>query len=573
MHRTSVGRIKWIFIILVSAAGLVMTRLFFLQIVSGDYYQVLAGRQHNYSKELAPRRGSIYIQNKEGERVAVAGVKEGYDIYVNPKMLNDRRADTDALFERISGIITMDRDYFMGRLAKKDDPYEIIVSHVGREPAEKIKNLNIEGVGIVPAEWRYYPAGEAASQVIGFVGYNGDKLEGRYGIERYFDGQLSGKGGYAQGARSAQGFLIDLGKRIFEAPEEGNDIVLTLNIDAQLFLEKALSDVKKKWSAESAGGIVIEPSTGKILAMAALPDFDPNNYQDTKNINAFMNPSVEKVYEIGSVFKPLTLAAAIDRGVITPETKYHDYGFLVLNGRRIANYDGKGRGEVDMQKVLDESLNTGAVFAMQQLGKENFYDYMVNYGLDEKTGIELPDEVVGSMSNLDTNRDIEYATASYGQGISVTALGAARAFSALANGGVIMKPYIVDRIIKPGQPDEITKPTEVRRVLKKETSEIINRMLVRVVDEALAGGTVKDPHYTMAAKTGTAFIPKSGGGGYSDEMVHTFFGYAPGFDPKFLIFLYLEKPQGVRYASQSLTATFMDAMHFLLNYYQILPDR
>ncbi|MEK7646931.1 MAG: penicillin-binding protein 2 [Patescibacteria group bacterium] len=555
------------------AAGLVVARLFFLQIVSGDYYQVLAARQHNYSTELAPRRGSIYIQNKEGERMAVAGIKEGYDIFVNPKMLNDKKTDPDVLYGRIAEIVEVDRDYFMGRLVKKNDPYEIIVSHVDRESAERIKNLNIEGVGIVPAEWRYYPAGRAASQVVGFVGYNGDKLEGRYGIERYFDNQLSGKGGYTQGARSAQGFLIDLGKRIFEAPEEGNDIVLTLNIDAQLFLEKALSDAKEKWRAESAGGLVMDPVTGKILAMAALPDFDPNNYQDTKNINAFMNSLTEKVYEIGSVFKPLTLAAAIDRGAITPETKYHDDGFLVLNGRRIANYDGKGRGDVDMQKVLDESLNTGAVFAMQQLGKKNFYDYMVNYGIDEKTGIELPDEVVGNMSNLDTERDIEYATAAYGQGISVTALGAARAFSALANGGVIMKPYIVDRIIKSGESDDITKPEEVRRVLKPETSEVISRMLVRVVDEALAGGTARDAHYTMAAKTGTAFIPKSGGGGYSDEMVHTFFGYAPGFDPKFLIFLYLEKPQGVRYASQSLTATFMDTIHFLLNYYQVPPDR
>lgn len=573
MHKTSVGRIKWIFVILAFAAGLVVARLFFLQIVSGDYYQVLAARQHNYSTELAPRRGSIYIQNKEGEPMAVAGIKEGYDVFVNPKMLNDKKTDLNTLYGQIAGIVMIDRDYFMGRLAKKDDPYEVIVSHVDSEPAEKIKNLNIEGVGIAPTEWRYYPAGSTASQVVGFVGYNGDKLEGRYGIERYFDNQLSGKGGYAQGVRSAQGFLIDLGKRIFEAPEEGNDIVLTLNIDAQLFLEKALSDAKEKWHAESAGGIVIEPATGKILAMAALPNFDPNNYQTTKNINAFMNPLTEKVYEIGSVFKPLTLAAAIDRGAITPETKYHDYGFLVLNGRRIANYDGKGRGDVDMQKVLDESLNTGAVFAMQQLGKKNFYDYMVNYGVDEKTGIELPDEVVGNMSNLDTERDIEYATAAYGQGISVTALGAARAFSALANGGVIMKPYIVDRIVRPGQPDDMTKPEEVRRVLKPETSETISRMLVRVVDEALAGGTVRDPHYTMAAKTGTAFIPKAGGGGYSEEMVHTFFGYAPGFDPKFLIFLYLEKPQGVRYASQSLTATFISTIHFLLNYYQIPPDR
>jgi len=436
-----------------------------------------------------------------------------------------------------------------------------------------LRGLDVEGVGLVPAEWRYYPAEEAASQVIGFLGYKGDDLIGRYGIERYYNDILEGKSGYVRGERSAGGFLLDLGRRIFQSPEEGFGVVLTLDINVQLFLEEVLGEALEDLGAMSAGGIIIEPKTGKILAMAALPSFDPNQYSNVEDINIFVNSLVEKVYELGSVFKPLTMAAAIDKGAITPETKYYDHGFLVLNNRRIENYDGKGRGEVDMQRVLEESLNTGAVFAMQSLGKDEFYEYMINYGLDSKTDIELPGEVVGNLANLDTNRDIEYATASYGQGVAVSGISAARAFSALANGGVLMKPYIVDRVIKPGRADYLAEPKVQGRVISEETSETISRMLAQVVDRALLGGTLKNPDYTIAAKTGTAFMPKEGALGYSDQFLHSFFGYGPAFDAKFLTFLYLEKPQGVRYASQSLARPFMNIMDFLFNYYEIPPDR
>lgn len=367
--------------------------------------------------------------------------------------------------------------------------------------------------------------------------------------------------------------MIDLGKKIFSSPQEGQDIVLTINIDVQLFLEETLEKAQKKWKAQSGVGLIIEPRTGKILAMAARPDFNPNKYGEADDLSIFVNPLVERIYEFGSVFKPLTMAAALDKKAITPETKYYDRGYLVLNNRRIENYDGKGRGEVDMQKVLEESLNTGAVFAMQKLGKENFYDYMIKYGFDSKTDIELPGEAIGDLGNLDTPRDIEYATASYGQGIAVSPLTVVRAFGALANGGNLMKPYIVERVIKSDRLDYAVEPKIQNRAISEETSETISRMLVKVVDDALLDGTVKNPRYTIAAKTGTAFIPKKDGPGYSDESLHSFFGYAPGFDAKFLIFLFLEKPREVKYASQSLTEPFMEIMNFLFNYYEVPPDR
>lgn len=566
--QTGTKRISFVFLIFILAGAAIIARLFLLQVIAGDYYVMLADRQQTKSNNsIEPRRGSIYFQNKEGEPVTAADTKIGYSIFINPRQLAADGANSEVVYDRLNAIIPIDKAYFMGRSDRSDDPFEEVATRVSEDTAVRVRTLKIPGVGVKSSEWRNYPAGSVASRVLGFLGFNGNNLEGRYGVERQYENAL--RGNYQN---AGSGFLSGLTK-IFAGPREGYDVVLTVNIDTQIYLEKTLAAAARKWRTKSAGGVILEPKTGKILALAALPNFDPNNYQKESDIHIFTNPLVESIYEFGSVFKPLTMAAALDKGAIKPTTKYYDKGFLILDSRRIENFDHKGRGEVDMQHVLDESLNTGAVFAMRQLGKENFYEYMVNYGLDSATGIDLPGEVFGSLSNLDTTRDIEYATASYGQGIAVTALAAARAFASLGNGGTLMRPYIVDRVARAGEPDIVTAPKSQGKVINTETSETISRMLVKVVDNALLGGTVKDSHYTIAAKTGTAFIPDKASGGYSEEMIHSIFGYAPGFDPRFLVFLYLERPSGAMYASHSLGEPMMDIMHFLLNYYNVPPDR
>jgi cell division protein FtsI/penicillin-binding protein 2 len=566
--QTGSKRINYVFLAFVLVGVAIIVRLFILQVVSGDYYSVLAVRQHtNGSNSIEPRRGSIYFQNKNGELITAADTKIGFNIFINPRQLAASGGDSETIYNKLNGIVLIDKAHFTGRLDRRDDPFEEVATRVDEGVANKVRALSIPGVGVKSVEWRNYPAGSVASRVVGFFGFNGDELEGRYGIERQYEGAL--RGNYDN---TTSGFLSKL-SGILAGPQEGYDVVLTVNIDAQMYLEKMLAKAMQEWHGKSAGGVVLEPKTGKILAMAGLPNFDPNTYQKERDIHIFTNPLVESIYEFGSVFKPLTMAAALDKGAVKPTTKYYDKGFLVLDSKRIANFDNKGRGEVDMQRVLNDSLNTGAVFAMQQLGKQNFYNYMVNYGLDSATGIDLPGEVFGSLSNLDTTRDIEYATASYGQGIAVTALAAARAFASLGNGGILMRPYIVEKVVRSGEPDIITQPKSQGKVIGTETSETISRMLVKVVDEALLGGAVKDPHYTIAAKTGTAYIPDKASGGYSEEMIHSVFGYAPGFDPKFLVFLYIEKPQGVTYASHSLGQPTIDIIHFLLNYYNVPPDR
>ena len=543
-----------------------------MQIREHDFFEAKAKRQYTsyQSKESISTRGSIYFKESSGNLLWAATIKDGFQAALNPMLIND----DSIVCDMVSNIIELDKSLCLVRAGKKDDPFEVIAHRLDVEDAEKVNALNLRGLGAYPEQWRLYPGESLASQVLGFVGYKGDELEGRYGVERYYEDILRGKKENLTGGSSFAALFVELGKDFLSSGVyNGHDVVLTIEPRVQSFLENILGTLLEKWKAESAGAVILDPQTGAIVAMAGKPDFNPNKYGTTEDISYFKNPIVSSIFEMGSVFKPLTMAAAIDVGSVSPSTTYFDSGFVALNNRTIENYDGKGRGFVDMQEVLNQSLNTGAVFVMQKLGKEKFYDYLKSFGLDKKTGIDLPDEVEGRLSNLLSGRDIEYATASFGQGVAISPLEFTMAISSLANEGKIMRPYIVEKIIIEGGVNNITSPKTEREVLKPETAKEVTRMLVRVVDEALLGGTVKSDHYSIAAKTGTAQMVKEGGGYYEDQYLHTFFGYAPAFDARFLIFFFLEKPQGVRYASHTLTESFMKTMNFLLNYYEVPPDR
>ena len=561
-------KIRIAFGIFMLLAAVILTRLFFLQVVSGAYYKTQSYRQQNLSQEKSPRRGNIYMRKKSGKLITLAATKDGYLAFLNNRKLKN----PEEALQKLSAIIPVNRETFNKAAAKTADPYEVVAPKVERAEAEKIRALGIEGLEVAPEEWRSYPGKKLAAHVAGFVGYNGDRLEGRYGIERYFENALKGQEGFAKTSATG-GFLTQLGKNLLSPPTEGYDIVLTLEPSVQAFLERILERAREQYQPTGGGAVIIEPGTGKIIAMAAFPTFDPNAYEKTEELGVFINPLVESVFEFGSVFKPLTMASGLNERVVTPETTYFDSGKLTLDGYTISNFDGKGRGRATMQEVLEQSLNTGAAFVAQKLGKENLRKYFTDFGLGEKTGVTLPGEVAGQIGNLKSRQDIEYATASFGQGISVTPLEYASATAALANGGKLMKPYLVERIVRPGREDLVTKPEVVREVVRPETAETISRMLVQVVDKALLNGQVKSKNYTMAAKTGTAQIPLENAKGYSEEYLHSFMGYAPGFDTRFLVFMYIQKPQGVRYASYSLGPYFEELMHFLLTYYEVPPDR
>lgn len=562
------ARLAIIGLILTLFGGVLILRLFFIQIVSGNYYASLAERQQIASEELSPRRGKIFIRDKEGMPITVATTRIGYVLYADVRKLTD----PEKIYEGLSGVlekegVILSRDHFFSAAQKKDDPFEILVGRIEEDTARRISEKEYAGIGLLPNEWRYYPLDSFASHVLGFFGFGADGKEaGQYGVERFYDKALTGSKGFLEGITSSGGIFLNIGERLFRPPAEGKDIILTIEFDVQKALEGELDRIGEAWHPFRSGGIIIDPVDGRIIAMAARNDFNPNYYGKADYIGDFLNPLISSLYELGSVFKPLTIAAALDAGAITPQSSYFDSGYVQIADRRIENFDGKGRGTTDIQGILNESLNTGAVFVGQQLGKEKFLDYFERYGLDTKTDIDLPSEAPGDISSLGAMRDVEYATATFGQGIAVTPIEFVRAVSALANGGFLVHPYIVENGIAQDK-------KEPRRILSAETSETITKMLVTVVDEALLGGGQAPKHFSVAAKTGTAQIANVGTIGYSGKFLHAFFGYAPAFDPKFLIFLFAEDPKGVLYASHSLGPSFLDLTEALLYYYEIPPNR
>lgn len=548
---------------------ILVTRLFFIQVVKGERYESEVSRQYFPSSAQNFNRGSIYFKEKNGNLISAAVIREGYLLAINPKLLEN----PEDAYLKLSEIVSLDKNDFLARASKKDDPYEAVARRIDEASAKKIRELDMSGVSLERETWRYYPAGSMASHVLGFVGYKNDKLTGRYGLELFYDSLLK-KDEEDRPVNSFAEIFFDI-KKLIAGNLGSGDVILTIEPSVQSFMEKQLEKIMDKYKAQSAGGIILDPMTGRIVAMASKPDFDPNSYSKVKNFSLFMNPNIESVFEMGSIMKPLTMAAGIDSGSITGKTSYEDKGYVDVGSARIRNHDEKARGVVNMQKILNDSLNTGAVFVMQKMGKEKFRDYVVNYGMGEKTGIDLPQEASGKITNImDKNRELEYATASFGQGIAVTPIEMAAALASLANGGYIMRPYIVEEESINGLVNKTKEPLQLRQVLKKETAEEISRMLVSVVDNALLEGAHKMDRYSVAAKTGTAQVAISGKKAYSDAAyVHTFFGYAPAFSPRFMTLIFLSKPQGVKYAAHSLTEPFMDITKFLLNYYEVPPDR
>ncbi len=424
-------------------------------------------------------------------------------------------------------------------------------------------------------QWRYYPGASVAARSIGFIGYqdDGTTLKGKYGLERQYDEIL-----FRENEVMSVNFFAELfsnfGTMIAgEAAPKTGDLVTTLEPSVSRMLDTVLQKTHEEYNSKLTGAVIMDPKTGAIYALNAVPGFDLNDRGEA-TIEEFRNPLVEDLYEFGSTIKALTVAAGLDAGAITPQSTYYDAGSITLDTFTIKNFDGRARGTVPMQEVLNQSLNTGVSYIVTQMGKQKFRDYFLNFKLGSETGIDLPNESFGLVDNLNSPRDVEYATASFGQGIAMTPIAATRALAALGNGGMLVTPHLVKRIEYSDGSVKDVRYGEGTRVLKEETSEEISRMLTAVVDDALRGGTVALPNHTIAAKTGTAQIADPENGGYyEDKFLHSFFGYFPAYDPQFIVFMYTVEPKGVRYASETLTDPFMDIARFLINYYSIPPDR
>lgn len=558
--------------ILVAVFGLLLiVRLYYLQIVQSDYYTEKAERQYVHTKSDMYSRGSVLFTTRDGETLSAAAVQAGYILAANPEHISE----PSTFCEQLHTYLTIERDLCIERASLPGRTYVELGDRLTNEQAAEIEAMNVVGALLYRNQWRYYPGGPVAARVIGFVGYtdeDGDELRGKFGLERQYDNVL-----FRRREVLSVNFFAELfsnvGEMVYnkEQPKSGN-VVTTLEPAVSRLLDTILQKTNDQYHSKMTGAIIMDPNTGAIYAMNVVPTFDLNKREDA-TIEEFRNPLVEDVYEMGSIIKPLTVAAGLDSGAITSNSSYYDAGYITLNDYTIKNFDGKGRGTVPIQEILNQSLNTGVSWIVTQMGKEKFRTYFTNYGLGEETGIDLPGEAHGLVENLKSPRDVEYATASFGQGVALTPVETIRALASLANGGKLVTPHLAERIeYDDGTIEEIQYP-EPKQILKEETSEEISRMLSVVVDDALRGGTVALPNHSIGAKTGTAQIASDTGGYYEDRYLHSFFGYFPAFEPRFIVFMYTVEPQNVRYASETLTDPFMEVARFLINYYSIPPDR
>lgn len=567
MNSSFIWRSRVIIFFVVLLAGAVLTRLFWVQVIHSEFYANAANRQYVTPASGVYERGTVYFTHKDGELIRAATQVSGFKLVIAPSKLGD----VEATFTKLSETVDLDREDFMFRANKKDDPHEEVAFQLNKEQAEKISSKKLSGVSIAPEKWRFYPGGRLAAHALGFVGFKGDELGGRYGLERQYENLLS-RGRNEPFINFFAEVFANIKKTLKEEGREG-DIITTVEPQVQTFLGDKLAEVKDKYGVDSIGGIIMDPRSGAIYALASMPDFDPNKFSSEKSNSVFSNPLVENVLEFGSVVKPLVMAGALDAGVVTAKTAYNDSGSVWVEKKEIFNFDKKGRGPgTTMQDVLNQSLNTGMVFVEQKLGKTLLRDYLLGFGIKEKTGIDLPNETSGLISGILTSpREIEYANAAFGQGIALTPISLMRALASLGNGGQLVTPHVVREIkYTDGLSKEIIYPV-VPTKIKSETAEEITRMLVTVLDKGI-GKPLE--HFSIAAKTGTAQVADNVSGGYyKDRHTHSFFGYFPAYDPQFIIFLYAVNPKGVSYAATTWGDPFIDIANFLINYYDIPPDR
>lgn len=516
------ARINFVFIILCLFGALVISRLVNIQIIQGEKYKALSEGFFLQSNITNGERGEIFLKN--GESLAIN--KSFFSVYAEPPKINDPEKTAQILNQ----ILNLPVDFILEKLKKEGTLYSLIKNRISDEAVDGLKKEKLSGIYIKEERGRYFPQETMTSQLIGFVDANS---QGQYGLEAYYNNIL----------------------------KEGRDLNLTINYNVQFYAEKLLDAAAQNLKIAKGSILILEPSSGKILALANFPNFNPNSYQEyaqNKKLEIFQNEVTLSLFEPGSIFKPITMAAALEEDKITPDTKYTDTGIVQIGSYPIKNYDDKVYGLQTMTNVLEKSINTGAVFAERQLGNNLFLKYLEKFGFFKRTGVDLS-EVYSQNKEFKKGYEINFANAAFGQGIQVTLMQLAKAYSALANGGKLATPHLADNF-----------PLEnSEQIISTKTASQITSMLVSVVDNGLVKGA-KITGYYIAGKTGTAQVAENGGYS-SDKTIQSFVGFFPAFHPQFLILVKLDNPQ-TKTAGYSALPIFHELADYIIHLYQIPPD-
>lgn len=540
------------------AAGLLLVgQLLRWQIIEHHRFLALAEAEHQDELVIPPHRGEI--RDRRGYLLAADVVQ--YDISVSPEII----ADPQATATRLAQLLNLPRAELLQTL-KSGKTWVPLLSGASQAVGEEILSWDTVGLKAEPRTRRVYPEGEMAAHLLGFVNDNGN---GFYGVEGYYHNLLRGRPGIYSGERTPFGEFIPLGASHFVPPIQGATLYLTIDRNVQFLIEREIENAVKAYGAQRGSIVVLDPKTGALLGAASYPAYDPNHYASSDK-NLFFDPVVSEQYEPGSVFKIITMAAGLDAGVIVPEMTIYDGGLIEVGGRIIYNWDRQSHGTVDMTDVLAKSLNVGVAQVAVGLGKDRFYTYVKRFGFGHLTEVDLGNEGPGT---LKTPKEANWHTSdlganSFGQGIAVTPLQMAVAVAAIANDGLLMKPYVVERIVD-SERDIMVKPVVVRRAVSQQTAATLTSMLVEAIERAESEAQL--PGYRVAGKTGTAEIPVPGG--YHPTLtLASFAGFLPADDPQVVVLVIIDRPTASRWGNKTAAPTFKRIAEQLVVLLEIPPD-
>jgi len=542
--------------------ALIICRLFYWQVVRAQELSILGQEQYDEQVVSQAQRGEI----KTSDGFTIAADKLAYLVYTNPKVVKDKQNEADVL-----GKLLDIKSATISALLNVDKFWVPITSDVDSSVKEKISAKNLPGVGFQPETVRYYPEASMAAHMLGFLGkdINGNDA-GYFGLEGYYNRLLSGKNGYAVVVHDAAGHPILAKMNDSTVKVDGSDLILHIDRRIQFVLDQTLKDGIQKYGAKSGMAAVMDPKTGGILAMSSFPTYDPSSFQDYSE-NLYSDPFITSTYEPGSTFKPIVMSAALDAGLIQPNTQCNICsGPVQIGGYAIHTWNDQYFPNTTMTDVIVHSDNTGMVFVGEKLGLDRMLNYLQSFGIGDTTGIDLQGEEAPELHPKDQWYPIDFATASFGQGIVVTPIELLDAIGAIANDGKRMEPQVVAAIQTPDGKTIPIPPKEINQPISATTAKVMTQIMVDAVNNGEAQ-FYRLKGYDIAGKTGTASIPVAG---HYDptKTIASFVGFAPANDPKFVMLVVLDEPSASIWGSETAAPIFFNVAKDILMYDGIPPS-
>lgn len=564
---------------LILATSLIVIRLFYWQVIAAEELSAIGESQLRTTIEIPQMRGEIMTS----DGFPLAANKKTYLVYAYTPQL-DRKIDevADALAPILAPSFVEEasasaaamplapeslvKQKLFAQLSREDVLWIPLVRNAQNWQKQAIEELGIEGIGMESSFGREYPEASMAASLLGFVGSDfAGNPKGYFGIEGFYDLELKGRPGLIRHEKDASGKPILIGQFDELEAKDGRSLVLHLDRVVQRLVEEQLKEGLKKYQAKSGEVVILEPKTGAVVATAALPSYDPAKFHRYQQ-EQFKNPVVSETYEPGSSFKVLVMSAALDTNTVTAETRCTICnGPVKIGGYTIRTWNNEYHPETTMREVIQNSDNVGMVFTGSKLGSDKLYDYLVRFGIGEKTGIDLEDESTAQLREKKDWKEIDLATASFGQGIAVTGIQMVRAVAAIANRGVMFVPQVVQRV--EGDKTIEIQPRLARRVISEDTAHKMKEMMVNAVENGEAKWA-RPEGYKIAGKTGTSQIPVAGH--YDEEKtIASFVGFAPADDPKFVMLVKLREPGTSPWGSETAAPLWFSIAEDLFFYYGI----